>query len=72
MTPQSKPPQTTLTIGWRTWLALGLTVTLSLTFALTFAGILTVALGLPLAWRIDRASYDWAEQAEAAPEGGPW
>lgn len=67
-----KPPQTTLVLSWRTWLALGLTVTLSLTFALTFAGILTVALGLPLAWRIDRASYSWTEQTEAAPEGGGW
>lgn len=63
---------TTIIVGWRTWLALGLTVTLSLTSALTFAGILTVALGLPLAWRIDRASYSWAEQTEAAPEGGGW
>lgn len=62
-----QPPQTTIAISWRTWLSLGVTVTLSLTVALTFAGILTVALGLPLAWRIDRASYDWAEQTEAAP-----
>jgi hypothetical protein len=59
-------------IGWRIWLAIGLTVTISLTLALTFAGILTVALGLPLAWRIDRASYSWAEQTEAVPEGGGW
>lgn len=72
MTRRPHDTLTTIIVGWRTWLALGLTVTLSLTFALTFAGILTVALGMPLAWRIDRASYSWAEQTEAAPEGGPW
>lgn len=41
----------------RSWLAL--------TLCLTVSGILIVGIGLPLAWRIDRASYTWA----AEPEG---
>lgn len=34
---------------------------LVLTLCLTVSGILIVGLGMPLAWRIDRASYQWAE-----------
>lgn len=35
---------------------------LSLTACLTVSGILIIGLGMPLAWRIDRASYSWAAE----------
>lgn len=35
---------------------------LALTACLTVSGILIVGLGMPLAWRIDRASYSWAAE----------
>lgn len=53
-----------ISLDWLTWFSLTLALSIAGILAIGIGGTIAAGFGMPLAWRIDRATYSWAEEGE--------